>query len=166
MSLILLSFVFPLALIYLSAFGVDPIFITWIGYTLAFVYIILGAIVTLKRHRLEKLRIVLVANVFIFVSVAVTFWPLTLSFYYCEDKFELLTAEHYDRKNNMLPLRIGLFNVLKVEKNRSSTILWLSDDPSGGIAFIKNASGRNIKESYNIWNMVRLSDRWWYVIID
>jgi hypothetical protein len=111
-------------------------------------------------HRALALIIVVVFS----VVVAVTNWPLKLTFSLVEDDIEAL-AQRVDAGERIeYPQRVGVFTIYGAGI-RSGTV-YLITSPSGHDWEVEGLARHAEGEGFNLWSSTSLGDKWSYVSED
>lgn len=164
-NILLITFLLllTLAIVVLSAYGADPLFILALSYFLTFCCVLIVIIVFIKNRNFKAQFLVSVLNIVLLFSIGYTSWPLKLSFTYCKDEFESILSKIEENGSKEITADIGMFKILKAERKGPLNVLWVDDSVDGGAAFVK---GRNSTYYWSIWSSVRLSNEWSYIVFD
>lgn len=95
------------------------------------------------------------------VSVAMTMWPLRVTFYLSQPALERLAARVEAGDALTFPQRAGLFQVWRAERGANTSFLWLDPDRSYGVGFLHTTGkGRLPNALMGLCGSRTLSEGW------
>jgi hypothetical protein len=116
-----------------------------------------------KRTVLPSLIAPLVC-VFIITTVAVTYWPLRVTYTLSRDSFDSLAKRVRAGEVIATPVRAKFFTVRRAELSHQGIVcLWTYPDPAGSTGFVQC---RRDDVPFNLWSLIRLDDRWQFISED
>jgi len=100
----------------------------------------------------------------ILVSVAVTQWPLRITYSLSRSAFNAVAQSIRDGKSVTLPQRIGLFTIREAEISRTGVVcLWTRPAAGGNTGFVQCSRDY---VPFNLWSMVKLDNKWQFISED
>ena len=160
-----LMFALVLVPISLSCWLLDPPIV----FILSFFAIAVSAIVIFLSSWVRNITnpntgiqgLLFVAILLFTTSVAFTSWPLRMMFYLSRSDFDAVVGEI--QKGNMprTPVRIGLFQIEKIETRDGILRLWTytAGDRDGFV----NANRSTVQQQFSIWASEELSENWQFI---
>jgi hypothetical protein len=105
-----------------------------------------------------------VACLAMMISVAVTYWPLRVTYALSRDAFDSIAERVRAGEPIAMPVRAGLFTVRTAELSHQGIVcLWTVPDPAGSTGFVQC---RHDYVPFNLWSLIRLDDRWQFIAED
>lgn len=154
--------------VWLSATGIEQFSMSIVSAGLAFVALLLGSVwFGWCRFIGRPVYPAVLSSVAIFailVSVAVTQWPLRISYSLSRSAFNAAAQSVRNGKNLTLPQRIGLFTVREAEISHTGVVcLWTRPGAGGNTGFVQC---RRDDVPFNLWSMVKLDNEWQFISED
>jgi hypothetical protein len=100
----------------------------------------------------------------VIVSVAVTQWPLRVTYALSKSSFDALARRVQSGEQIKTPVNAGFFIVQRAELSRERIVcLWTEPNPGGNTGFVQC---RPDYVPFNLWSMVRLDNYWQFIAED
>jgi hypothetical protein len=151
-----------------SAAGGERVAVVLSAIVLSLAVIVIGSVLVGYRYHTQRTVLpALAAPVLclcIIVSVAMTCWPLQVTFALSRDAFDSLAQRVRAGEDIAKPVRVGLFSIRRAELSRHGIVcLWTYPHAGGSTGFVQC---RRDFVPFNIWSMIRLDDRWQFISED
>ena len=157
-----------LAQVFDSATGGEQVSVVLLAMVLSAPAIIVGSLlIGYRRHTQRRVLPALIASVLsllIIISVAVTHWPLRVTYALSRGSFDALAKRIRAGELIATPLRVGLFRVQRAELSHHGIVcLWTQPHPDGSTGFVQC---RRDYVPFNLWSLVKLDDHWQFISED
>src|SRR6185437_13837347 len=153
-ALISLCGLFAVAGILGSAGGIEQIGVVLLAIVLSAATIIVGSLlIGYRRHTQRATSPALTAPVMclaVIISVAVTHWPLRVTYALSRDAFDAVAQRVRTGEHLPTPLRAGLFTIRSAELSHDGIVcLWTHPNPGGSAGFVQC---RRDNVPFNLWS--------------
>tara|TARA_R110000850_G_scaffold42454_28_gene108982 strand:+ start:304 stop:801 length:498 start_codon:yes stop_codon:yes gene_type:complete len=122
-----------------------------------------GVVIPLTKGSYLKVGLIYAVGTAMIVLVAVTQFPLRMTFALSETALQRLAAEVVEQGPLTEPAQAGLFTIAKASVHPNGSVFLMTDpDPSGPAGFVYQYTG----SGYNIWSEYRIDDSWHFIALD
>ena len=149
-----------------AAIGVADPMILWLACLLAspFILLLLGIVAVSAIPAGRRTRCLAVSAVLLLLSVALTPWPLRITFELHRGSFDRAAAAYrVNPAAGPAPARIGVFRILAVSQHHSGNVGFQLTGSSGGGVFLVNRGPGSVWTWYNT-NWVRNLGGGWLLV--
>ena len=154
--------------VWLSATGTEQASLLIVSVALGFIVIVIGfawfAWRNFEKRSIFPAALGTTMILMIIASVAVTQWPLRITYSLSRSAFDSAARTIREGKELSVPQRVGLFVIRKAEVSHDGIVcLWTKPAPGGNTGFVQCKPSH---VPFNLWSIAKLDNEWQFIAED